>query len=303
MKIISSNEMSELKEFIFKKAKYQKVLLLYDQTTSNIEISDIYRLIREDCIFNQMDTSNIDYDEINNGYKVLIFRCCTDSFLSVNIDLEDFDNIFIPTDNAVLPYYLNADNTKITKEDNLFQNAKDIHMTSSILFNKFLHYLKSFFLNDNSYIDFSVQSEIDDLNAEIKFEDIKILKKTGLEYKYLSLIDLLIIDALLVMVTAIRTNNLLIIDAFKECKDDESLIDKLFARVYDDALINIVRLNYTKIYNVCKMTKDNILSTMDCQYFSIEDVDTVLNKLKIYAKYDDGLINYLYVFGILDNKL
>ncbi len=300
MKIIYSNEINDLKDLIIDKAKYQKVMLVYDHTISNIEISDLYRLIREECIFNKTDISNLDINEINNGYKLLIFKCSTDSFLSIQVDLEDFDNIFIPTDKAVLPYYLNYENKKSAKDSFLVQSDIDIHMNSSISFNQFLHYLKSFFINFSYNIDFTIDFDIDILSPEMKFEDIEILKKTGIEYKYLSLIDLLLIDAFLVMITAIRTNNLSMIDIYKDCKDDETLIDKLYARVSDNALINIVRLNYTQIYKTCLMAKSNILSSINTQYFTAEDIGNILDRLKFYAKYDDALINYLYIFGILD---
>ena len=301
MNIIVDRELSSLKKLVVDRAKYQKVMLLYDQNISNIKINDIYREIREDCIFNQMDISNLDYDEIYNGYKLLIFCCSTDSFLSLDIRLDEFDNIFIPIDQAILPYYLDMNYRKRDTDDTLIvdKDFTDRHMLSSINLNSFLHYLKSFFVVDNYHIDFSRQ-DINKFDCNVVFEDVKILNEVGLDYIYLSLIDLLIIDAFLVLINAMRTNDLLIIDAYKECKYDELMIDKIYARTNDNNLINIIRLNYVEIFKTGQMVKEKILLNMAGKHFSDEDIKNVIAKLKKYSKQDDGIIGYLYVYDVFN---
>ncbi|MBR2970100.1 MAG: hypothetical protein IKC49_03495, partial [Clostridia bacterium] len=162
MNIIVDRELSNLRELVADRAKYQKVMLLYDQNISNIEINDIYREIREDCIFNQMDISNIDYNVIYNGYKLLIFYCSTNSFLSLDIRLDEFENIFIPIDQAILPYYLDMNYRRRDSNDILIVKnyCTNRHMTASVNLNNFLHYLKSFFVINIYDIDFSRQDVV-----------------------------------------------------------------------------------------------------------------------------------------------
>ena len=60
MKICNDEFYKEIKNIVQTKAKYQKVMLLYDENVSSIDIAKIYNSIKELCIYNQCNIDDID---------------------------------------------------------------------------------------------------------------------------------------------------------------------------------------------------------------------------------------------------
>ena len=110
MQIIKDNFSNNLLEIVNKYAKYQKVMVVYDNSVNNANLLQIYELIGANCVFNKLNMTIEDYSELNNGYKLLIFLCEADSFINFEFDVGEFINVFIPTDNAVLPFFLKGNN-------------------------------------------------------------------------------------------------------------------------------------------------------------------------------------------------
>ena len=52
MKICNDNPIKEIKNIVQEKAKYQKVMVLFDENVSNIETQSIYQEIKDICIYN-----------------------------------------------------------------------------------------------------------------------------------------------------------------------------------------------------------------------------------------------------------
>ena len=50
MKICNDNPIKEIKNIVQEKAKYQKVMVLFDENVSNIETQAIYQEIKDICI-------------------------------------------------------------------------------------------------------------------------------------------------------------------------------------------------------------------------------------------------------------
>ena len=46
MEILNENYLQEIKRIVYNKARYQKVMLLYDDTVSNSQIMDIYEEVK-----------------------------------------------------------------------------------------------------------------------------------------------------------------------------------------------------------------------------------------------------------------
>ena len=106
MKIYGDNLVEKLKQLVETKAKYQKVMLLFDENISSVEINKIYEEIKGFCVFNQACINTINKEEIYNGYKLIIFRCSVDNFLQCDLNKDEFICVFYPTDNFILPYFL-----------------------------------------------------------------------------------------------------------------------------------------------------------------------------------------------------
>jgi len=190
------------------------------------------------------------------------------------------------------------------------KNKLDINALASISFNKFFHYFKSFFTLDNYNLEFTfdmkeftsnnIINEIESVEAQIEFEDIKLIKTKNIDYRYLGLIDLLLINAFSLLFTAIRNKRYMMVDIYKASKDNYSLIDKFYAMTNNDAFINIVNMNYYFLSQACKRTKEKILLTLDFTEYTHEDIDIILSQIKEYTKYDDGLLAYLYLYNVFD---
>lgn len=311
MKYVCDNELEELRQIVENHAKYQKVMVLYDDTVSNIELMDIYNSIKGLCIYNQMNVRGSDLSELNNGYKLVIFKCCADSILTININMNEFDNIFIPTDRSILPFSLLANNVLNKQDDTLIQNKNifDIHSLTSIYFNNFYSYFSSLFtLEDvNTDIEFNLENitrnsiinKLNKMSSDVIFEDVKILKKMNIEYNYLALVDLVLINGFLLLISAVRDKSLTLVDVYKATKDDNALIDKFYAMINNDSFTNVIMLNYNYLYKLCDKTKETIKSLLNLTTIDSARIHEIIDKVKNYTKNsEDSYLSYLYLYDI-----
>ena len=311
MKIFYDNKIDELKKIIEAKAKYQKVMLLFDDSVSNLSVREIYELIKTDCVYNQSHISEIETDEIYNGYKLIIFMCETQSYLKCNIDTSEFINVFMPVDECFLPYFLNYE-LKLKHEDNyLFVNNKSVdwQILSSIAFNDFYNYFKSIHsgkdfkisLKNNLITNQNVFDYLNRLDEDCFFVDVDIIKKCNLSYKDLILVDLMLIDAFLLLITSLKNQTYMLVDVYKVAKNDDKLIEKLYRFFNNETFRNIITLNYNCLYNYCLKTKYKIIEYISYCNIDNEKIDYILKKIKAYAKDDNELIGYLYLFNIFNS--
>ena len=129
--------LEEIKGIVADKAKYQKVMLLYDDSFSALEVGEIYATIKELCIYNCKSVEGLDLQELNNGYKLIIYLMSADSYLKLNVKQDEFVNVFISSD-AILPYMIDDMNSINNKDYLLIKNmGLDKSMLSSIHFNNF----------------------------------------------------------------------------------------------------------------------------------------------------------------------
>ena len=68
MKICIENKLQELKKIVQQKAKFQKVMLIFDESVSNIEISEIYNEIKEFCVYNDNTRTFYDIETLVDNY-------------------------------------------------------------------------------------------------------------------------------------------------------------------------------------------------------------------------------------------
>lgn len=308
MKIFSKENLKELTNIINLKAKYQKVMLLYDDTVSNLLIGNIYNLIKSNCIYNQSNINNIDYNELNNGYKLIIYLCATDNFLKLDFDRDEFINVFISTDGCVLPYCLGVNNSVDIKNCYLFlqENAIDIALSSSMCFSTFYNHIKGILNLENNNINFDFSQNFINQNnlinnlemmQDFEFVDMDILKKTKIEYRYLNIIDLMLIDAFLVLITSIKNNTLSYVDVYKACKQDYDLLNKLYSMANNESFKTLVLINYNCLKSLCLKTKEKILNFCVCE-ITEQEVDGILIKLKEYSKNCNNVLSYFYLYNI-----
>ena len=255
MIVIKDEYYNKVFELVEKHAKYQKVMLIYDDSVSNIITSEIYNKIKEICIFNQCKDSELN-NEIFNGYKMLVFVCSSDSFLNLNVNIDEFLNVFCSTDGNVFPFLINLNN-KVNKNENYIitnKNVLDVSMMSSLIFNKFFNLIKNLNcidlgLADRNFciddIELEQTFKLENINENDEFVDLDILRKCALNYKSLPVIDMILIDAFLVVFQGIKQQQLSLVDIYKSCREDYDKVDKFYALFENENFSSVVKLNFS----------------------------------------------------------
>lgn len=308
MEIYYKNSTNKIREIVEKRAKYQKVMLLYDNSVSTIKISEMCNLIKEICIYNHMDISKCTKADINDGYKLVIWICGANSYLKYDLTSEEFINVFCPQDEYVLPFLL-LDSKPLTSESYLLldEHKLDVIMTISLYMNRFYNYFNNLLtFNTHKYNMFEeillhdVKSVLSNLDDDMEFLDIDILKKTNLSYEDIPLVDLLLIDAMLVLLTSIKNQSVSLVDVYKVAKNDMALIEKFYKLYFNDTFKNLIILNYNCLINFCNKTKEKIMEGFRMVNIDTSRTNEIIKKFKDYAKQDDGIVAYLSLYNIFN---
>jgi len=128
------------------------------------------------------------------------------------------------------------------------------------------------------------------------FVDIEIAKKTGLDYNNILIMDFVLIFVFLCVINSINNHTLELVDTYKAIKEDINLIDKFYALQTNQTFVKIVELNLNFLVSVCGKTKQDILNFIS-DYDEYE-TNLVINKVKTYAKENDSLVSYLFLYNI-----
>lgn len=310
MKILYNNRLDEIRNLVESRAKFQKIMLLFDDNVSNLQIAEIYNSVKDLCIFNKSNIKDIDDAELNNGYRMVFFVCEVESFLKFNISTDEVINVFCPLDNVILPYYLNGNFVKNNQESfTIVSNGNiDVNVLTSVSVNSFIYYLKNIISQNKPLVDLSYLSKeithkniltcIDDVNDDVVFFDVQILKKYNLQYEKLVLLDLIMIDAFLLFIESVGTKNFSMVDVYKTTKEEYDLIDKFYALFKDDSVKNIILLNYNYLFKYGTLVKEKIINCLTVCDFSQQDVLDIVEIFRDFSKNQNDIFAYLYLFNI-----
>lgn len=306
MEVLISNRTKNLASIIQEKAKYQKVLLLYDNSISLVDINEIYNKIRELCIFNKMDLNNIDEKEFYNGYRLLIFCCNCASLSKFSLNKEEFINIYYPTNNQTLHFFANNLNL-FTKDCYLLLSSTQLDLTllSSLYFNNFFNYTNNLLnfqpaqlkFEENLNI-FSLVNNLNKIEKPYYFTDLEILNNINIQYNEIMLLHLILVNAFLTFITEIKNNIPSIIDVYKLAKQNFNLIDKCYTTFFNETIYNSVILNYNSLHDACIKTKSKILSLISLNNTPTINLDKIITKTKEYLKTSNSKLNFLYFFNV-----
>ena len=283
-------------------------MLIYDQTVTNSQIASIYEQIKAQCIFNKMSVREFDEGELNNGYKVTIFLCSGETYLKLHYPKSDFVNIFMPTDDAVLPYFLNnfkseqSNDYMVVKEGGL-----DAGAVASVYFARFYNYIKELLTIQKSEIEFDFSlTQITQKNVfellfglnEMEFVDLQILSHANLSYSDLPFLDYLLISAFQVLISNLKVRSYTYADIYKVAKDNSAQIDKFFAMAQNQMLFNLISLNYNRLNLACNSTKNAILELLPNYNIKSAKIEELIKKIRDFSFSHDGLLSYMYLYNI-----
>ena len=304
---ITRKNYDELLSIVEQHAKFQKVMLIFDNFTSNLTLQNIQNQIKEVCIFNKMPISSTNINEVYNGYKMLIFCCEPECFLKLNLNLSEFVCVVI-NNSAYLPFTVDTNNN--ISETNMIilpnKSSLDKPAFASLYFNEFYNYICNLYTqqDDNFTLqisEFSPRQLINVLNslpANFTFVDVDILRKSNLNYDCLPLIDFCLITGFETLFSCIKQHNLEMTDLYKSIRADQQLIDKFYALAQNDALLAIVELNYDELTSKIKRAKKQILGFMPT--FTTETLKKVVEQVKAYAKNTSSIINYMFLYNVFN---
>lgn len=301
---IFENCSNNILKIIEQKAKYQKVMVLYGEETSNIELNEIYNLIKKICVYNQQSVYEVNIKEIYNGYRAIIYLCSPEEFVKLNFCKREFVNLVILKDKVLLPYCVDVDNKIIKKDLFLFGecNCIDVNMLSSLSFNKAFNNIenvlqvkaKSQFQNINKNLE--IINNLKNIDDDFEFIDIDILRQTNIKYCLLNILHLILIDAFILMLNSVKFKSITLIDTYKICKDDYIQIDKFYKMYCNENFYTILTLNYNYLYNFCVQTKQEILDNFITSQIEEVEIENIFQELKNYSKNTNNFIGYLYLF-------
>ncbi len=306
---IQIKEMIDIKNIVKTKAKYQKVMLLFDESVGNVEIKDVYELIKTDCIFNQMSVNNLDIQELMNGYKLIIYYMTGNSFLHLDFYIDEFVNIFVPTDAYVLPFFMDRKMSLSENKDYLIIENKDIDFSfvSSLYFNRVFKAFFNVLYNTEERIDFvnidtnylktNIVEILNTQNFDGEFVDLKIIKQAEVEIEMLPVLDFVLLVALELFLKNIRNKSLSLIDVYKLAQNDDKKINIYYEMMNNFSLLEILNLNFNCLLNLIKISKEHILEILqyECGEFELEEI---LKIIRSYATNDEGLLGYMYFYDI-----
>lgn len=305
MKVLK-NDLEEIYKLVSTKAKFQKVMVLFDENSSNSEVYEIYNSIKEICIYNQSDIATLDLNELNNGYRMIVYLCSAKNFLKLNFDKSEFINLCIIKGKEILPFCVNVDNRIMKKNTYLLINGEffDLSLQSSLYFNKFYNYLYNVVnLKENNIVDFkensntlSLFNKLEHICDEFVFADLDIISKTNIDCKHLCVLHLILINAFLLILQNVKNKSLTLVDVYKVCKDDYGMLDKFYAMAENELFYTMINLNYNYLINLCLKVKEEILNHFIVCDLSEDEVENIFNELKAYAKNSNNLIGYLFLY-------
>lgn len=311
MYICLNNEEKSLKAIVEKNSKYQKVMVLFDNSVSEIFLREIYEEIKDVCIYNKSDMFKVG-DEIYDGYRLIIYICEIDNFLKSEIRTEEFINVFIAQNNYILPYFLNR-KSLVHKGENylLLNNFKiDIYMLSSFYFNIYFNCFRNLISGELSYEGIVLPNNVITQENLIKnissmkentfFVDVDIIKKQHIKYSTLIVVDILIIDSILLFLSSIKNGNLMLVDIYKSAKENYELIDKFYKFYQNDKIVDFVKLNFNYLYNFGLKTKNQLLEIMSLTVIDKSEIDDLISEIKDYSKNDNDIMAYLYLYNVFN---
>lgn len=307
MKFIS---IKEIKNVVSAKAKYQKVMMLTDEST-NIDLAQsIQEEIKDLCVFNKCNINKLD-DEILNGYKLIIYLISADNYLTSNIRKNEYINVIVAQDNTLLPYMLDNDSKKIDNNIVTLGNKLDIQMISSIYINAFFNYFHNLTLGQQTSEYFNLLREeitqknllnvIENLDKDFFFLDMDIIRKTNSNVENSVIFDLIIINALIVLIKNIKSQNLTLVDTYKVAGENNYLIEKFYRLHFNANFHQLVILNYNCLMNFANKTKEKILEIISFLSIDYCTIESLILDLENYSKNDAGICGYLYLYNMFEN--
>jgi len=132
------------------------------------------------------------------------------------------------------------------------------------------------------------------------FIDVDILKKCYISYEDIVFVDLIVIDALMLLLSSIKNDYYMLVDVYKAGKESYELIEKFYKLYNNETFKTLVVLNYNRLYNMCLKTKQKIKDLICFFEIDAQNICDIIRKIKTYAKEDDDILAYLYLYNIFN---
>lgn len=313
MRILNKYNLTEIKEYIINKAKYQKVIICVDDSSNLPMMEEIQSAISRDVVvlkyvYNPKTISDF-AKMLNDGVRMVIYNVCTNNFCNLRQCNNFILNIFIPTSKYVLPYMLNID--CVYGDNILICNNANVDYASIIVLyyaglNKVWYDLQA-----GEKVNLEIFKRIDKLANGLNNFYIHLFECVNYLSKYIE-VDLFSIQenelpyniylkscAIFNMLEKFNNKEENYIDFYKTQKSPEEILKahKLIIKYELIDLIkyycnNLLRLNYAIL---------NRFKILIKKYFILKNINLnkINNNIKNCAKYSkiDNLLYISYIFN------
>ena len=112
MKIIRKNTVKEIVNLILLRAKYQKVVICYDDTADKCLLENIKDKVDKQVVFINFYYNN-NYEDLSktlqDGARIVVYNVSVDNYLKIKDNNNFLIKVFVPTSNFILPYMIEID--------------------------------------------------------------------------------------------------------------------------------------------------------------------------------------------------
>lgn len=303
--------LKEIKNVVMSKAKYQKVMMLTDENTDFNLSQSIQEEIKDLCVFNKCEINKLDHGIIN-GYRLIIYLVSANNYLISNIKKDEYINIVICQNNIILPYMLGNNLKKIDNYIITHENKLDLHMLSSFYLNSFFNYFYNLTIGQQISEYFNLLKEeitqknllnvIENLDKDFFFLDMDIIKCSSARVENSVVLDLIIVNAFIVLIGHIKNQNLTLVDVYKTAEENYNLVEKFYRLHFNSNFHQLVILNYNCLMNFANKTKEKILEIVSFLNVDNNIIKSLMLDLQNYSTQDEGICGYLYLYNMFENE-
>lgn len=303
MQYFNKINFNEIYKIVEERAKYQKVLILFDKQNYTKQLDQVVIKIKKNCVLFMADYSSLNEEQISkvleNDYKLVLISLTDENYIKL-CKYYDFSAITIDIFNGnILPVhlkenascYLFYENEKLNKTEQLYLSnylvewkwrslltGKNFCIKENEImcaFNKTDLIESSFFKCDEMW------QELVDIKAE-DYDLYLFIRLMAIKYLFLSFL----------------TKTQIMIDVYKVYENNLEELNFIYL-LYNDERVNFVFKNYNKY--MLDYIDSSLTSQVETKYKkeNIFNILRIINNLAKNIK-KDNLLKYCYLYGIFE---
>ena len=304
MQYYNKINIKSIKDLVTKKAKYQKVVILFDGDTDLDLLNNIEMQIKDDVLLFSYNLEHALDSDIKSflldGTRCVIILLNDCNYIKMS-DFYDFNTMIIDVfSGKILSAHLQkCEEYYLFYEDNTLSIEDHLLMCNILIEWKWQNLLSSKNYNHEEEIMMSTFSRKDLLNCEYFYNTEIVKELINIDYNNYQLYLLIRVIAIKYLFLTFLESSQFMIDVYKNYSNNLDEINHVY-KLYKDERANFV------LKNCNKLMLDFIsvaLSSVKCKWgWKVEEINKILKNIKIKAKNNkkDNLLKYCFLYGIFE---